>query len=129
MSVAIDSKIKKDYSLTTVFNKDIVNLYYICRVYKLDFPAMVFLYEKYKKDLMYIFYILAGKKISIPTASKYQNMSYSSDKIFKSIQNKPLDCELTSEELIYKSEIELLLTTDMKGFYVPLEIEFQDEDC
>jgi len=68
------------YDIRFDVSGDTVPLIYLGEVYRIDLPYLLFLYEKYGKDLFFFFYLFSGKQISFPKATRFiKIMEFSQD--------------------------------------------------
>jgi len=51
-------------------NATVRALVYLSEAYRLDLLTLLLLYDRYENDIFYFFFMLAGRKISIPKFSK-----------------------------------------------------------
>lgn len=93
-----------DTTLNIPVNRTTCVLFYFSRAFNLDFSYLYFLYKKFGEDVFYFFYMLSGKKISIPKEEKFIAMFQSADSVFEKITKNPdktltkaLDLEVYSQ--------------------------------
>lgn len=115
----------KKYYVKGLLNKDIVLLFCISKIYKLDMIILMMLYEKYEKDLIYIFYLFSGKKITLPTATKLQALMFSSENIYKFLKNKEVELQPDEEDLAV--ELSNIFDADKQEILLPLEVIYNQE--
>jgi hypothetical protein len=53
-----------------IANQDVVTMLWFAKKYKIDLRILLFLYEKYGKDLWFFFYLFAGMQVNFPSISK-----------------------------------------------------------
>jgi len=53
-----------------IANQDVVTMLWFAKKYKIDLRILLFLYEKYGKDLWFFFYLFAGMQVNFPSLSK-----------------------------------------------------------
>lgn len=107
-------------------NGDTTALIYLSEIYHIDLVTLVFLYEKYKKDLFFFFYMFAGLQSNHPKASKLLKILQFSKQFVKSGMN----------EALVKSEQERRVVERAKEYYVhskkmyelETEVEFESSE-
>lgn len=65
--------------------EDTCCLYYLSEICNLDFHELIILYEKFGRELFFIFYILSGKKITFPTDEKLVELQKNASDISKKL--------------------------------------------
>ena len=129
---------KTEMTMTVDLNKDIALCVYLSIALNIDLLTLIFLYEKYNKDLFYFFYLFSGKKLTIPTPTRFHAMVKQSDTLLKEIKkNKEFIAtnEITSDQDIkdltivsqeskkYIDYLKQILTEDKTKINLSLEIE------
>jgi hypothetical protein len=61
-------------TISIELNKHTAALYYMSKTYNIDLKILFFLYEKYGPDVFYFFYLFSGKKISVFSESRMNNV-------------------------------------------------------
>lgn len=64
-------KTKSKYNFKFSNTPDTVALVYIATTYRLDLVSLLLLYEKYGRDIFYFFFILSGKSVTFPKATRF----------------------------------------------------------
>lgn len=75
--------------LSIPINRTTCILFYLSRVLNLDLSYLYFLYKKFGEDMFYFFFMLAGKKMSIPKEDRLVNHFKNAEAIYTKITKNP----------------------------------------
>lgn len=73
------------YTISVPISEDSMFLFYLAGVCRLEFEQLLFLYEKYGKDVYYFFYMLGGSRIAMPDNTKLARMREKSKLVYKKL--------------------------------------------
>lgn len=76
-------------TLSIPINRTTCILFYLSRVLNLDLPYLYFLYKKFGEDMFYFFFMMSGKKMSIPREDRLVNHFKNADIIYEKITKNP----------------------------------------
>lgn len=113
------SSIEKD-TISTHFdiNRDSIVLIALATICKIDILTLILLYEKYGKDIFYIFYMFQNAKFKFPNQKKLFKLFKIGEELKQLIKKKDLD----SFSPKTKQEQEIL--NNLKSYYNPKFKEF-----
>lgn len=60
------------FYLEVDFCKDVVALVYLSVMHSIDLHGLIYLWEKYGKDVFFFFYLFAGRDFKLQKARKYE---------------------------------------------------------
>ena len=83
-------------------NDDILFLFYLCHICRLDFPYFCFLYQKLGKDVFYVFYLCSGRKFRFPTQKKLEKLPISCEKLKDKLFGKKIEFKTQQENTAYE---------------------------
>lgn len=70
-------------------NRTTCILFYLSKTLNINSSYLYFLYKKFGEDMFYFFFMMAGKKLTIPKEDKFVSLFKSSDDIFDKITKNP----------------------------------------
>ncbi len=97
-------------------NRDVLLLVTIAKIMKIDLRILLYLYDKYKEDVMFVFFMFSGMTVKFPSFKKLYKIIKSIDELLKG--NKAV--EWVHKDKI-KEELQQIRTTGK------LEIDLNDE--
>ena len=102
-------------TLNIPINRSTCILFYLSKHFNIDISYLYQFYKKYKEDTFYIFFMLSGKKVTIPKADRLMNLFTSADEIYTKITRNPDKVIAKQKDLdIYKELIDLLNNDTME---------------
>lgn len=108
-------------------NRDTVNLIYLASAMKLDPEVLLFLYEKYKEDVFYFIYLMAGRKITIPDLCGLVRCKDASERMYYSITSGKYPHQpLLRDKLAYEC-IKTYLVEDGNEFKFKIDFDSSGE--
>ena len=81
-------------TLSIPVNRETCTLFYFAKVLNIDLPYLYFMYKKYGNDIFYFFYMMMGKKISVPKEDRFLLLFRNADELYHKITADP-DFEIT----------------------------------
>ena len=80
---------------------DILFLFYLCHICRLDFPYFCFLYQKLGKDVFYIFHLCSGRKFRFPNQKKLEKISPSCQKLKRKLLGEDIEFKTQQENTAF----------------------------
>lgn len=103
---AHDTRLEIKFTRMTCF------LFYLAKALRLDSFYLYLLYNKYKQDLIYVFFMLAGRKIVMPSTERLMYFFKNSDDIYDKLTYKPEKIITKKKDSEIYSELIKLLEDD-----------------
>lgn len=93
------------YRVKVKLTKFMVLLVYFYKIYKVDFLPLLFLWNKYGRDLFYVFFMFANRKFTVPKMSKLLRMVDSSKSLYGTIKGNTEYEPKTEQEKVVLAEL------------------------
>lgn len=97
----------KSTTLNIPINRSTCVLFYLSKSLNIDISYLYQFYKKYKEDTFYIFFMLSGKKISIPKSDRLLKLFTNADDIYTKLTRNPDKVITKQKDLeIYKAMLD-----------------------
>lgn len=91
------------YEFNFDVNSDTIALIYLSERYKLDLLSLLLLYEKFGRDVLYFFFLLSGRAMTFPKASKLLRVLEFCESVHKNItEDKPIQFSNTEYKSVFE---------------------------
>lgn len=130
-SVGVDAGVEEEegkstkktcYGYSVVLTPEVVSIVYLAEIYHIDLELLLLLYDRYREDLFYFFYMLAGHQVVIPRHAKLLHVMKFGDDVCKSLVNgQPPDLK-TRQEIQVMERLSGLLREGGQEIMVTAEI-------
>jgi len=77
-------------------DENVALLFYLSVLYGMDLESLLLVYDKLGEDMLYIFFIMSGKRLIVPTANKFQSLRDKSREAL--VLMKQRDPDVTSKQ-------------------------------
>jgi hypothetical protein len=78
---------------------------YLSTAHNLDLKGLLYLWERYGRDVWLFFYMFSGRDIKLPKMAKYERLHELSIKMMESIiKNKPFETTVAQEREAYLAQ-------------------------
>lgn len=91
-----------DVKVISKIDRTICGLYYLSRVYNINFNALLTLYEKYDKDVFYFFYLFCNRRLVFPSEEKLIEIFNQADLVCSKLKGKNIDLKNDKVKSVYE---------------------------
>ena len=105
-------------TLNIPINRSTCILFYLSKHFNIDISYLYQFYKKYKEDTFYIFFMLSGKKLTIPKADRLMNLFTSADDIYTKITRNPEKAITKQKDIDIYNEIINSMNNDTMEFEI-----------
>lgn len=107
-------------------NEHTAALIYLSEIYHIDIVLLVFLYEKYKEDVFYFFYLFSGQQVNHPKGTKLLKILQFSKRLVK--EGLRDDLAKSEQERKVLERVRELYVHSKKMFEVEKEVEYASDE-